>query len=332
MKILVTGASGFIGSALVKALSEQGHQVFALMRGTSSSKNLEGLKYERLTGDLFNSASLVAACSNAEVIFHLAGLITAPNRKEYFRYNAEGTRNLALAAIESGTPKKLIHVSSLAASGPSCSLNPKLETDPDAPVSSYGESKLRAELYLDELKDKLPFISFRPPMVYGPHDQAVFFIIKTVARQWMPLLPSKTATGHKYYSSIHVDDLVQALTKSLEAPSSIFEKGERFFISDGQIYTYERILSMMAKELNVKPITFKIPEVAVRLLAQVGSVATDYLNLNTPLNRDKLNELIPDYWICSTEKAKELLKYSPKYNMETGLAHTIAWYKLNGWL
>ena len=148
----------------------------------------------------------------------------------------------------------------------------------------------------------------------------------------MPLLPARTPTGHKYYSAIHVDDLVQALIKTLDLPDSTFLNGERFFISDGQIYTAERILSLIAQEMKIKPIRIKVPASLVNLLATSGSVAGKILNRNFPLNRDKLNEMNPDYWICSSQKAFDTLPFKPKYTLESGIPQTLAWYKVNGWL
>ena len=337
MKILVTGASGFIGSGLVSTLAtlypkEQGHEILALMRSTASNEYLKGVTYTRVTGDLSEPESLVRACEGVEVVFHLAGLTAAKNREEYFKFNGEGTRNLASAAVKAGTVKKFIYVSSLAASGPSPGLCPRSEIDPEHPVSTYGESKLRGELYLDEFKGKLPFIVFRPPMVYGPRDKAVFLLFKTVSKNFMPLLPSRTPTGHKYYSAIHVDDLIDAMVESLHAPEECFQTGERFFISDGQIYTYERILSIIAKELKVVPLKFTLPHVLVTGLAKAGTLAGRVLKTNLPINDDKLNEIAPDYWICSSEKINDKLHFKAKYTMESGVAQTVAWYKVNGWL
>jgi nucleoside-diphosphate-sugar epimerase len=332
MRILVSGASGFIGSGLVSALAEKGHEVFALMRPGASAAHLKNVPFTRITGDILDSDSLKRACQNMEAVFHLAGLTAARTRQEYFKFNAEGTKNLALAAAHSGSVTRFIYVSSLAASGPSVGLAPKLENDPDYPVSMYGESKLRGELYLDELKNQLPFIVIRPPMVYGPRDRNVYLFFKSIQKNWMPVLPSRTPTGHKYYSAIHVDDLIQVLINSLSADPAIFQKGERFNVSDGQIYTYERIMNLISDELKVKPIRFKVPDAVVSLLASGGTLAGKILNRSLPLNRDKLNELISDYWICSSQKAFDQLTFKPKYTLETGVPQTVAWYKVNGWL
>lgn len=332
MRILVTGASGFIGSGLVGALTEAGHDVCALMRPSASAEFLKGIKFTRLSGDLGDQESMVRACTNIDVIYHVAGLTAARNKEEFFKYNAEATKNLATAAIRSGSIKKFIFVSSLAAGGPSIGLSPRTELDQDTPVSHYGESKLRAELYLDELKDKLNFISIRPPMVYGPRDKNVFIFFKTIQKQWLPVLPSKTPTGHKYYSAIHVDDLINFLITVMDGPEEAFQKGERFFVSDGQIYTYDRIMSVISQELKVKPFRFKVPGGLVGMLGKAGTMIGKALNKNLPLNQDKLNELMPDYWICSSQKSFDRFKFKPKYTMESGIPQTVAWYKVNGWL
>lgn len=332
MRILVTGASGFIGSGLVSILADLGHDVCALMRSTASSEFLKEARFTRLTGDLCEPETLERACQNVEVVIHCAGLTAAKNREEFFRFNAEGTRNLARAAIRSGSVKRMIFISSQAASGPSVGLAPKTENDPEHPVSMYGESKLRGELYLRETLKQLPFVVIRPPIVYGPRDKNMFVLFKTIAKQWMPMVTAKSPTGHKYYSAIHVDDVIQSILLALDAPDEIYQNGEVFFINDGEVYTYERILTLIAKELNVKPIKLKIPPTLVRTLATGGTVLGSLLKKSMPLNRDKMNEILPDYWICSSEKAVKMLGLKPRYTMESGIPKTVAWYKINGWL
>lgn len=331
MRILVTGASGFIGSGLVSELEAQGHDVSALMRPTASGEYLKGVKFTRLAGDLLDQDSLARACEGIEAVIHLAGLTAAKNREEFFKYNAEGTKNLAHAASKAGV-KKFVYISSLAAGGPSIGLAPKSEKEPDHPVSMYGESKLRGELFLEEFKGKLPFIILRPPMVYGPRDKNIYLFFQTIQKNWMPILPAKTTTGHKYYSAIHVDDLIQVMIQSLTISSEVYQKGEHFYVSDGKIYTYERIMELIASELNVKPIRVKVPGSVVSVLARGGTLAGRILQRNLPFNSDKLNELNPDYWICSPNKLNEAISFKPKYTMETGIPQTVAWYRVHNWL
>jgi nucleoside-diphosphate-sugar epimerase len=331
MRILVSGASGFIGSGLVASLAEGGHEVHALMRPSASTEFLKGISFSRKSGDILDRDSLKRACEGMDAVFHLAGLTAAPDRSTFFRFNSEGTRNFAQAAAATGV-KRFVYVSSLAAGGPAVGLAPRTESEPDHPVSMYGESKLRGELYLDELKGKLPYMVIRPPTVYGPRDRNFYLFFKSIQRNWMPILPAKSPTGHKYYSAIHVEDLIQVLMNALNAPEACFETGERFFVSDGQIYTYERLMTLIAKELKVDPIRVRLPGGVVSLLASGGTLAGKILRRNLPLNRDKLNELDPDYWICSSQKAFDRLSFKPKFTFETGVHHTAAWYKLNGWL
>lgn len=332
MRILVSGASGFIGSGLVSALAEKGHEVCALLRSTASTEFLKGVSFTRVTGDILDYESLVKATENVDAVFHLAGAIAAKDRDAYFRCNAEGTKNIATAAVKSGRVKRFIYLSSLAAAGPSAGLAPRSESEPDHPISFYGESKLRGELYLDELQGQLPFVIIRPPIVYGPRDRALFPLFKTIQKNWMPVMTAKSTTGHKYYSAIHVDDLIQSCVLSLEASEAFFQTGERFYVSDGNIYTDERIMKMIADELKVTPIKFKVPSAVMALVAQGGSIAGKLLKKSLPLNTDKLKELNADYWICSTQKAMDRLAFKPKYTMESGVPQTIAWYKMNNWL
>jgi len=313
-------------------LASQGNEVFALMRQTASSEFLKNIRYTRITGDIRDQESLNQACKDIDVVVHLAGLTSAKSRDEYFKFNAEGTKNLANAALRSGTVKRFIYVSSLAASGPSVGLAPKIETDIDYPISQYGESKLRGELYLEEFKGKLPYVILRPPMVYGPRDRNIYLFFKSIQKNWMPILPSKSTTGHKYYSAIHVDDLIQSIILALSSTESIFQTGEKFFVSDGNLYTYERIMGMISEVLKVKPIRLKVPVALVSLIFKGGTWLGKILGRNLPINDDKLNEMLPDYWICSSQKAFDKLGFKPKFTMETGIPQTAAWYKVQGWL
>jgi dihydroflavonol-4-reductase len=333
MRALVTGASGFIGSTLIEELGTLGFEVDALMRKTSSSANLEGLKFRRVEGSLSDEESLRKAVREVDYIFHLAGVTKAPNRAGYFEHNTAGTERLArIAAEERPGLSRFVYVSSLAAAGPSQTIEPLRETAKENPVSAYGESKLEGERALLRYKSVYPVSIIRPPMVYGPRDKDVFLMIRPVARNFMPLLKGSTEGGHKYYSSIHVHDLCRGIVQSALAPKEKVPSGEVFFLAIDQIHTYQDIMNTIAECLGRDPLRIRVPKVAVKLAAAALSGAGLLTRRTFALNLDKLNEVLPDYWICSNQKAKDMLGFAPEYDLTSGMSHAIEWYRKQRWL
>jgi nucleoside-diphosphate-sugar epimerase len=333
MKALVTGASGFIGSTLIEELDTLGFEVHALMRRNSSSVNLEGLQYRRVEGDLSDFESLRRAVQEVDYVFHLAGVVAASNRNGYFEHNAYGTERLAKAIVESRPHlTRFIYVSSLAAGGPAQSLQPRTESEADRPVSNYGQSKLQGEKLLLNYKDVFPISIIRPPLVYGPKDKAVFLIIKTIARNLMPILKGSNPTGQKYYSAIHAKDLCRGIVQAAVVSTKKVASGETFYLTGEGIHSYQEFLMTIAERLNCDPLKIKVPQSAVALAAW-GLTALGLLTKKSfPLNLDKLNELSPDYWICSNEKAKSVLGFVPEFDLASGMANSIEWYRRQKWI
>jgi dihydroflavonol-4-reductase len=333
-KALVTGGSGFIGSALIEELNQRGYEVHALLRKTSLTANLEGLSYRRVEGDLADSASLQRAVHGMDYIFHLAGVVRGANRDYFFRHNVEGTlRVLEATASDAPTLKRFVHVSSMAAAGPAVSLDqPLVETAVASPVSSYGESKLQSEFEVLRFKNRFPVSIVRPPLVYGPRDKDIFSVIRTVARRIMPVIRGGTHDGAKYYSLIHVRDLCHGLRLAAEADLAKAPSGEIFYLTDGEIHTYRELLLAMAHALNVRPFEVSVPRLVVAGLARALEAASQVTGKNFPLNRDKLKEIEPDYWVCSSEKAKDMLGFQPQLNLSSGMADAIRWYKAKKWI
>lgn len=337
MKALVTGASGFIGGTLVQELVQSGVEVHALLRKTSRTTALDGLPIQRVEGNLGDLNSLKRAVTGMDSVIHLAGVVSARTAAEYYLHNTEGTRLLAQAIHESREAqpslKRLIYVSSLAAGGPSPTLTPRSESDPDAPVSEYGKSKLLAERELHQILDRVPVTIIRPPIVYGPRDKGVFIMIQSVMRGLMPLVQSSTSPdGKKYYSSVHVKDLSDCIVRAALAPQNSAPSGEVFYASGDGVVSYEDMLRAMAKRLGKKPFRFTIPRAAITAVAAGASIASYLTRKTYPLNWDKRNEILPDYWVCTNQKAKDKLDFRPTYDFETGIAHAIDWYKENQWL
>ncbi|MBC7691074.1 MAG: NAD-dependent epimerase/dehydratase family protein [Methylotenera sp.] len=333
MKALVTGASGFIGSTLIEELTNLGFDVTALMRRTSSPSNLEGLKYERVEGDLSDYDSLCRAVKGVDYVFHLAGLTVAKNRKTYFEFNAGGTERLAKAVAEHRPGlKRFVYVSSLAAGGPAQHEKPRTETDSDHPVSAYGAAKLKGEQELLKFKDLYPVSIIRPPMVYGPKDKATFIFIQTISRNLMPLFKGLSHDGHKHYSMVHVRDLCRGIVQAGVATPAKVPSGEIFYLCSDDIVTYEALMTTIAERLNREPLKIRIPSFVLKAMA-VGMHGLGKVSGRTfPLNLDKLNELLPDYWTCSNAKARELLGFKPEFTLATGMADAIDWYQARKWI
>jgi nucleoside-diphosphate-sugar epimerase len=334
VRALVTGASGFIGSALVEELGTLGFEVDALMRKTSSGANLAGLRYRRVEGDLTDEASLRRAVRDVDYVFHLAGLTAARSSAEFFAYNTEGTARLARAVAEARPSlSRFVYVSSLAASGPASARDkPMSELETEHPVSAYGQSKLAAERELLRYRECYPISIVRPPMVYGPRDKGVFVVIQTVARNLMPILQGSSEGGDKFYSIIHVRDLVRGIVQSAVASVAKVPSGEVFFLASDQTPSYQEILSTIAEALGRDPLRIRVPKPVIRALAVVFSSVGTLTRRTFPLNLDKLNELLPDYWVCSNSKAKIMLGFVPEIDLASGMASAIEWYQRHRWI
>lgn len=332
---LVTGASGFIGSHLVEALGKRQVEVRALLRSSSSTENLRGLKYERATGHLGDAASLAQAVRGVNVVFHLAGATAAPNREAYFEANAWGTRRLMAACAQeqsrTGKLQRVVLVSSLAAAGPSTEAHAAREDATPRPNSNYGQSKLQGEIEALKFKDQVPLTILRPPIVYGPRDKQVFLFIQGVARRVVPALRGNNAARDKFYANIYAFDLVDALLlaglSKMHVPS-----GSIYFVASEESLAYGKMLDQIGDALGVRPIKVPVGKSMLWLAAEACTWAGKIVGKTLPFNRDKLNEILPDYWTCSIEKARRELEFQPRTPWAEGMKSTVAWCREKGWI
>ena len=222
-KVLVTGASGFIGFHLVRALRARGDDVTCLVRKTLTVTSLEAAGVRLVHGDITDRDSLGGPVAGQEAVYQLAGCLRAIKPQELFRVNEEGVRNLAETCAEQPTPPVLLVVSSLAAVGPAVDEQPRREGDPPAPVSNYGRSKLAGERAAQQLAAEAPVTVVRPPVVFGEADPAMRSVFGMIARFGIHLAPG--LTPHRF-SVIHADNLAELMILAAERGRRMKPVGE----------------------------------------------------------------------------------------------------------
>lgn len=320
MKTLVTGATGFIGSHLVEELVKRGYDVTCLVRRTSNLRWIDGLKVNLIYGDC-EQGSLSHLPGDIEYVYHLAGLTKAKREEDFFCVNSKGTENLlkALTSKAKGI-KRFLYLSSLAASGPSDEGRPIGETKEPKPVSAYGKSKLEGEFITLRYGEYMPITIIRPPVVYGPRDRDLLIFFKLLKKGFYPYW------GKCYYSMIYVDDLVRGMIQAAENKKA---EGKIYFMSDGEIYTNDDILSEISQVFDSKIIKFKIPLSMISLI--LGLIAP-LRNKTSIINRDKIREMRYPYWVCDSTRATNELSFKPKVKIKEGIKWTADWYRIHQWL
>lgn len=322
-KALVTGANGFVGSNLVRALLKKDYEVTCVVRSTSNLSSIENLPVTFKYADYNSISSLQEACKDQEIIFHVAAKVREINEKRYFDANVELTKNL-LESMKSSTVKKFVFLSTQAAAGPAAGLIPKTETCDCNPVSYYGKSKLEAEKVVRE-ECPVPWVIIRPPSVYGPYDKDFLQYFKLVKKHIAPIAGFKK----KYFSLVYVEDLVRMIILTSENERA---NNEIFFAGDWNVYLLEDFISAIEEVMQKKAMTLHIPFFLSYILAAFNECMKYFTKKQATINLQKVKEMKQCYWLCSTEKAKEILNYKPHYSLQEGVNKTYQWYKEHQWL
>ncbi len=328
MKVLVTGATGFIGSHVADKLLAKGYDVRCIARKTSNLRWLDGKNFEIVEASLDNPESLIKAVEGVDYVYHVAGLTFARNYEEFLKGNRDATANL-ISVVEKHAPniKRFLFVSSQTVVGPAKSLyEPVDETTPRNPITSYGRSKKEAEDVVLSYKDKIPFTIVRAPAVYGPRDTAIYDIFRTVKMG----LGTMVGFRDKYISLIHSEDLSRGI---IEAAESEKTKDEIYFVSSEEFYTWKQLINIIAEKMNKKfVLKIRLPHFIVLTVAAISEFLGKFSDKPPVFNYEKGIDFIQDYWICSTEKAKRDFGYRQMMSIEDGMQNTIEWYKQNKWL
>jgi nucleoside-diphosphate-sugar epimerase len=323
-RVLVTGATGFIGSHLVEKLINLGYGVSVLVRKDSNLRWLQEKHVQYIYGD-FAETGGIPTLNGIDYIFHLGGATRAIRQKDFYRINFEGTVALLNAAQDIKGLKGFIFLSSQAAAGPSQNDRASLESDIPHPVSPYGKSKLRAEKAVLSFKDRFHVTILRPCGVYGPRDGYMLELFRQISKGFIPSI----GKGPMYWNLCYVDDIVHALLLSIkqDRPS-----GEIFFITDGERYSFDYFAEVVSSSLQIKPRRVVIPSWAAWCYATAADIVAIAAGRPAVFSRNKCAEGCCKNWVCDISKAKKELGFRPGVLLGSGVNATLNWYKEQGWL
>ena len=330
MKILITGASGFIGSFIVEEALRRGYETWAAVRKSSSREFLKDGRIHFIELNLSSTEQLVQqmGAHQFDYVVHAAGVTKCLHKGDFYRINTEGTRHLVRALQALQMPlKRFVYISSLSIMGAIREQQPYteiLESDYPRPNTIYGRSKLEAERYLDSLQD-FPYVVLRPTGVYGPRERDYFMMAKSIKSH------TDFAVGYRQQdiTFVYVTDVVQAVFLALEKGAT----GRKYFLSDGEVYQSSTFSNLIRRELgNPWWVRITAPLWVLRIVTACGERIGHLTGKVTALNNDKYNIMRQRNWRCDITPARRELGYEPQVRLEEGVRRSMAWYKENGWL
>lgn len=327
MKILVTGANGFLGQHLVTHLLNQGHEVYGLVR-KASSININHPKLTLLIGSLDeeNLKWTLLLPKNLEICIHTAGLVHSFNTNDFYRVNSMGTKNLINALdkhLDNNNSFHFILISSLAAHGPSKGLDNSF----DLPISHYGKSKKEAEELLKNNAPKNWIKSvIRPPMVIGPNDLAVLDIFKMVKSKF--ILLAGILAYKNVYSFVCVFDLISGIEKVI-----LQNKPQFLDIAFPKTVNFLELITKIKVKMKVPFLIFlPIPFFLIKLISKILNLLHFFYPLNIRLTPDKVIELNASSWISDSSLSETELSLNYNYDLDKTLDITLENYRLNKWV
>lgn len=322
MRAFITGASGFVGTHLVKKLLKNNWSVRILIHKNNigDSKNCEVI-----LGDIGENKVLEDALKEIDVLFHLAAALGGSliDRNEFYRINAAGTENVLDAAFKAGV-KKAVHFSSAGVLGAVRNNKAVDEAYPPHPISSYDQSKLEGEkIALNKAKEGKPVLVIRPGWVYGPGDRRTFKLIRAIARKKFILV----TRGHARQTPVFIDDLLQGVLQCVEQGRN----GEIYNIAGNEALTVRQIVENIAAATDSTIPKLTLPLFPAKVAAWKLEKAFRLFKKEAPITSGKLAFFIHPKPL-SIQKAARELGFVPQTLFQEGIAQTVNWYRKQGWL
>ena len=328
MRVLVTGATGFVGSHLIEELNRKAFDVNVLVRRRWSKSLPTWLNHTNIIyGDVTDTASVEAAVKGVDVVFHLASLLgrwqSEYNEAEYSKVNVIGTK-LLVAASQKYNVSHFIDLSTAGVMGRLVNV-PADETHPLAPQFPYEKSKYLAELFLKTSmkKDLFPATIVRATHIYGPRDKNTVKIFKLMKKIGMfPLIGG----GHNLFQPLYVRDLVEALMLCMEKVDK--SMGRTYLVAGKDVVTYREFLLLSAKLLGIHITTIPVSENLAKFVASVSENVLSGVGFEPPLTRSRVEFFSRDQ-TYKIERIEKEIGFFPETNLSTGLKLMINWCDRN---
>lgn len=325
MKIALTGATGYTGSRLLGLLLARGHDVRALAR-PSSSRPRESTAVAWVEGDLRERAAVERLVEGADAVVHVGAVYrTAGHPDAYYRdVNVGGTEHLLEAAARAGV-RRFVHTSTVGVHG-DVHDPPADEESPIAPGDVYQATKAEAEaLALAFHRDRgVPVVVVRPAAIYGPGETRLLKLFRAIARGRYAIVGS----GRAFYHPVYIDDLLQGYLLALDRPGVV---GEAFILAGPRYVTQRELASLVARHTGGRVLPFRLPAAPLRWAGALVEAVCVPLGIEPPLHRRRV-----EFWTksraFSIDKARRVLGYDPRVDVDEGVARTARWYRNAGWL
>lgn len=321
--IALTGGTGFVGSHLVDTLCAAGIRPRVLVRDPATPRWIAGAEVEWIAGDLDDRPALDRLVAGAGTVVHLAGVVRAGRSVEFDRGNRVGTSNLVAAVVRRAPEARVVHVSSLAAAGPSADPRGRLPDEPAAPVSDYGRSKEAAERAVAELGNRRRWCVLRPPAIFGPRDTDVLEFFKMAARG-VAAVPA----GERWITVAYVADVVRALVAAAASGTA----GATYHLGEPSPRTLVDLLDALAAAGGCSVRVVAVPASVIALAGGAGSALQRLGFRRVALTRDKARELVARHWTSDTAGSIEALGLGGQMPFEQAASLTWQWYRERGWL
>ncbi len=319
MSVLVTGASGFLGSHIAEILAGSGHAVRLLLRPSSSREFLK-FDHEVAIGDVTDTESLGAAAQGVDVVVHAAGLIKARSAAEFAAVNDQGTANIVQACTEVTSGVRFIYISSLAARGPGDG------SSPSAPVTEYGRTKLAGEKRLLESSLAERSTIFRMPVIYGPRDPALLPVFLGAKFRFIPLLNG----GRNKISLIYATDAATAVQSVIDGPTALGPV--TYTPEDGSVHTWRDLVGAVEDAVGHRATKVPLPRVAFAAAASVTASFAKIRNRAEVFTPEKVDEMAQEQWVCFGETLTADTGWRPGVQIGEGASLTYRWYRYHRWL